>query len=131
MQRDQIHTIQDALSFISHPQSVQMTHPARPGIVVDASQQILIEALPPILVLHVKRFCYDKEVGGVVKVGKQIAFGPELDIGSGKTLRFFFPDNGSCGICALQTSWRRLRAGRYGISSSVVRLSILLSLFLL
>ncbi|KAJ7279682.1 hypothetical protein C8J57DRAFT_1125435 [Mycena rebaudengoi] len=82
IQRDQIHTIQDALSFISHPQSVQMTHPARPGIVVDASQQILIEALPPILVLHVKRFCYDKEVGGVVKVGKQIAFGPELDIGS-------------------------------------------------
>ncbi|KAJ6568127.1 hypothetical protein B0H10DRAFT_2200033 [Mycena sp. CBHHK59/15] len=82
IQRDQIHTLQDALSFISHPQTVQMTHSARPGVVVDASQQILVEALPSVLVLHIKRFCYDKEVGGVVKVGKQIAFGPELDIPS-------------------------------------------------
>ncbi|KAJ7270330.1 hypothetical protein C8J57DRAFT_1321616 [Mycena rebaudengoi] len=32
MQRDQIHTIQDALSFISHPQTVQMTHPAQPPV---------------------------------------------------------------------------------------------------
>ncbi|KAJ6537771.1 hypothetical protein B0H19DRAFT_1180862 [Mycena capillaripes] len=82
IQRESIHTIQDALAFISHPQTVQVTNPARPGIAVDASQQILIEALPPVLVLHIKRFCYDTAVGGVVKVGKQIAFGPELDIGS-------------------------------------------------
>ncbi|KAK7019542.1 cysteine proteinase [Favolaschia claudopus] len=80
IQRDGIHTIPDALAFISHPQNVQLTQPSRPGIVVDASQQVLIEALPPILILHVKRFCYDTEVGGVVKVGKQVAFGPELDV---------------------------------------------------
>jgi len=81
IQREQIHTIQDALSYISHPQSVQITHPTRPDVVVEASQQVLIEALPPILVLHMKRFCYDTEVGGVVKVGKQVRFGPELDVG--------------------------------------------------
>ncbi|KAJ7858804.1 hypothetical protein B0H14DRAFT_3447012 [Mycena olivaceomarginata] len=80
--RDGIHTIADALALISHPQTVQMSRPSRPGIVVDASQQILIDALPPILILHVKRFCYDMVVGGVVEVGKRVAFGPELEVGN-------------------------------------------------
>lgn len=83
MQREQIHTIQDALSYISHPQPVQLTQSARPGVTVEAQQQVLIESLPPILVLHIKRFCYDTSVNGVVKVGKQVRFGPELEIGSG------------------------------------------------
>ncbi|KAJ7792833.1 hypothetical protein B0H14DRAFT_3498749 [Mycena olivaceomarginata] len=61
---------------------IQMSHPSHPGIVVDASQQILIDALPPILILHVKRFCCDMAVGGVVKVGKRVAFGPELEVGN-------------------------------------------------
>lgn len=63
-----------------------MTHPSQPGITIDATQQVLIDALPPILILHIKRFCYDTTVGGVVKVGKQVLFGPELEIGPG---RFF------------------------------------------
>ncbi|KAJ7205534.1 hypothetical protein GGX14DRAFT_367896 [Mycena pura] len=82
IQRDGIHTIQDALALTSQPQSVQITHPSRPGVVVEASQQVLIESLPSVLVLHIKRFCYDTTVGGVVKVGKQIAFTPELSIAS-------------------------------------------------
>ncbi|KAJ7648997.1 hypothetical protein DFH06DRAFT_1208718 [Mycena polygramma] len=81
IQREGIHTIADALALLAHPQSIQMTHPARPGVVVEASQQVLIEALPPVLVLHVKRFCYDTAVNGVVKVGKQIRFGAELEVG--------------------------------------------------
>ena len=44
---------------------------------------MLIDGLPPVLILHVKRFCYDVSVGGVVKVMKQVRFGPELEIGSG------------------------------------------------
>ncbi|TFK67100.1 cysteine proteinase [Pluteus cervinus] len=82
IQREQIHTIQDALSHISHPQPVQVTNPSRPGVTIEASQQVLIESLPSILILHMKRFFFDTNVGGVVKVGKQIQFGPELDIGS-------------------------------------------------
>ncbi|KAG2019660.1 ubiquitin carboxyl-terminal hydrolase 5 [Coprinopsis cinerea AmutBmut pab1-1] len=81
IQRDQIRTIQDALSYISHPQPVQVTLPTHPGVPVEATQQVLIESLPPILVLHIKRFCYDTTVKGVVKVGKQVTFGPELEIG--------------------------------------------------
>ncbi|KAK7038388.1 cysteine proteinase [Favolaschia claudopus] len=53
------------------PQTVQLTQPSRPGIVVDASQQVLIDALPPILILHVKRFCYDTEVAGWSRSGSR------------------------------------------------------------
>jgi hypothetical protein len=56
---------------------------------INAQQQVLIEALPPVLVLHIKRFCYDKESGGVVKVGKRVRFSGELDIGSGGFLFLF------------------------------------------
>ncbi|KAJ2915233.1 hypothetical protein MD484_g5175, partial [Candolleomyces efflorescens] len=82
IQREQIRTIQDALSYISHPEPVQVSIPTQPGVAVEATQQVLIESLPPILVLHIKRFCYDMNVKGVVKVGKQVQFGPELEIGS-------------------------------------------------
>ncbi|KAE9402409.1 cysteine proteinase [Gymnopus androsaceus JB14] len=79
IQRDTIHTIQDALSAISHPQTVHLTDPPPPK---EGSQQVLIEALPPVLVLHMKRFEYDAKVGGVVKVGKLVTFGPELVVGA-------------------------------------------------
>ncbi|KAF7976765.1 hypothetical protein HWV62_5764 [Athelia sp. TMB] len=80
IQREQIHTVKDALQYISAPSSVQMTSPTRPGVIIDASQQVLIETVPPILVLHMKRFLYDTKVNGVVKIGKQVSFGPELEI---------------------------------------------------
>ncbi|KAJ7058298.1 hypothetical protein C8F01DRAFT_1147794 [Mycena amicta] len=94
IQRDGIHTVEDALGLISHVSTIQITpsttttssssssstssQPAPTPI--SASQQVLIEALPPVLVLHLKRFCYSADQGGVVKVGKQIAFGPELEV---------------------------------------------------
>jgi hypothetical protein len=46
---------------------------------MDASQQVLIETLPPILVLHMKRFLYDTTANGVIKIGKQVSFGPDLE----------------------------------------------------
>lgn len=73
IQRDAVHTIQDALALLAAPQAVQMRG-------ADASQQILVAALPPVLVLHVKRFYYDA-AAGVVKLGKRVTFGPELEIG--------------------------------------------------
>ncbi|KAK7051081.1 hypothetical protein VNI00_005193 [Paramarasmius palmivorus] len=80
IQAESIHTIEDALSHISHPQPVQMSHPVHPGTTIEASQQVLIDALPPVLVVHLKRFCYDVTVGGVMKVSKQVTFGEELII---------------------------------------------------
>ena len=97
VQPDSVHTIQDALAHISQPQSVQVG----PSGSNEASQQVLIEALPPILVLHLKRFLYDTAARGVVKVGKPVQFGPDLDIPLGA---FFF----SCFLS--RPSWLRLMA---------------------
>jgi len=83
LQRDQIHSIKDALSYISAPQSVQVTSVTRPGAILDATQTVHIDSLPLILVLHLKRFLYDANAGGVGKVGKQVSFTPELEIGNG------------------------------------------------
>jgi ubiquitin carboxyl-terminal hydrolase 10 len=44
---------------------------------------VLIEALPPVLVIHLKRFLYDAATGDVIKISKSIQFGPELEIPSG------------------------------------------------
>ena len=71
-----MNTIQDALSHISEPQPVQVG----PSGTSEASQQVLIEALPPVLVLYFKRFLYDTTARGVVKVGKPVQFSPELEI---------------------------------------------------
>ena len=76
-----MHTIQDALSHISEPQPVQVG----PSGTSEASQQVLIEALPPVLVLHLKRFLYDTTARGVVKIGKPVQFSPELEIPYGKS----------------------------------------------
>ncbi|KAJ7664783.1 hypothetical protein B0H14DRAFT_3696754, partial [Mycena olivaceomarginata] len=70
----------------------------RDGTIADALQ-ILIDALPPILILHVKCFCYDMAVGGAVKVGKCVTFGPELEVGNGVSLLKFSLDTGSALIC--------------------------------
>ncbi|KAG2368583.1 hypothetical protein BDR07DRAFT_1391003 [Suillus spraguei] len=63
IQRDTTHTIKDALSHISTPQSVQVTTVTRPGATLDATQQVHIESLPPILILHLKQFLYGANKG--------------------------------------------------------------------
>lgn len=78
-------SIEDALRFISHPQSVQVSSVTKGGTVVDASQQVLVDDLPSILVLHLKRFLYDTAAKGVVKISKQVTFGPELEFPLGKS----------------------------------------------
>ncbi|KAI0636523.1 hypothetical protein C8Q77DRAFT_1093171 [Trametes polyzona] len=80
IQPENVKSLRDALQHITHPQPVQISIPTRPGAILDATQQVLIEALPPVLILHMKRFLYDTKVGDVVKVGKQVSFSPELEI---------------------------------------------------
>ena len=83
-QPDSVNTIQDALACISRSQSVQRG----PTDLGDSSHQVLIEALPPILVLHLKRFRYDAAAGGVNKIGKSIQFASELEIPLGMIFTF-------------------------------------------
>jgi ubiquitin carboxyl-terminal hydrolase 10 len=44
---------------------------------------MLISALPPVLVLHLNRVRYDAAAGGLIKIGKSIRFGPDLEIPHG------------------------------------------------
>ncbi|KAN0105390.1 putative ubiquitin carboxyl-terminal hydrolase 3 [Russula decolorans] len=76
IQHDSIRTVQDALAPISQSQFVQISASG----LGNASQQVLIEALPPVLVLHLNRVRYDAAAGGITKIGKSIQFAPELEI---------------------------------------------------
>ena len=49
---------------------------------VDATRRLLLEELPPVLVLHLKWFCYDKS-GGMQKTVKQVDFTVDLEINKG------------------------------------------------
>jgi ubiquitin carboxyl-terminal hydrolase 10 len=80
---DGVRTIPDALRAHAHPQPVTIASPTRPGHPLEASQTMLIETLPAVLVVHLKRFMYDRAVGDVVKVGKKVAYERELEIGPG------------------------------------------------
>jgi ubiquitin carboxyl-terminal hydrolase 10 len=84
---DSVCNIEDGLAQISHPQPVQL---GPPGF-SEASQQVLIEALPPVLVLHLKRFLYDVAEDGIVKISKPVKFAPELQIPSGMTFTLVSP----------------------------------------
>ena len=59
-----------------------------PSGINEASRQTLIEVLPPVLVIHLKRFLYDPAVSGMVKIGKPIQFTPELQVPFGTTSIF-------------------------------------------
>ncbi|KAI0272066.1 hypothetical protein BGY98DRAFT_169651 [Russula aff. rugulosa BPL654] len=76
IQPDSVLTAQDALMRVSQSQFMQ----DGPSGLSDVSQQMLIEALPRVLVLHINRVRYDATAGGLMKIGKSIKFGPELQI---------------------------------------------------
>lgn len=83
-----MHTIQEALALVSRPQLVR----AGQSNSSEASQQVQIEVLPPVLVLHLERFLYDVTTDGIMKINKPIQFGPELEIPPG-TIFPFLPGN--------------------------------------
>ncbi|KAF8464932.1 hypothetical protein DFH94DRAFT_639948, partial [Russula ochroleuca] len=81
IQHDSVHAIEDALARISHLQPVQLGPScSSESLEPEASQQVQIEVLPPILVLHLKRFLYDVAADGIVKISKHVRFAPELEI---------------------------------------------------
>ncbi len=59
-----------------------------PSSLSDANQQILIEVLPPVLVLHVNRVRYDATAGGITKIRKSVQFASELEIPLGTIFTF-------------------------------------------
>jgi hypothetical protein len=94
----------------------------------DASQQVLLEALPPVLILHLERFLYDAAMDSINKISKPVQFMPELEIPPGTGFSFISPmlakakhhsrlgwsrNHGTrfqeiCGAGALQALWSTL-----------------------
>lgn len=58
---------------------------------VEVSRRVTLEKLPPVLVLHLKRFVYEK-TGGCQKLVKNIDYPVDLEI-----------SRGNAGLCTLQT----------------------------
>jgi ubiquitin carboxyl-terminal hydrolase 10 len=52
---------------------------------------VQIEALPPVLALHLERFLYDAAADGIVKISKPVQFAPELEIPVGTIFPSFPP----------------------------------------
>jgi hypothetical protein len=83
-QPSSVHTIQDALTHVSWPQQVNVGQSNSN----EATRQVLLEALPQILVLHLERFPYDAATDGINKINKPVQFEPELEIPLGTIFSF-------------------------------------------
>ncbi|KAK1975842.1 ubiquitin carboxyl-terminal hydrolase [Colletotrichum cereale] len=66
-----IHNVVDAIKGLTVPERLQ-------GDAVPMTKQTLIETLPPILILHLKRFKFDTE--GTTKIGKKVGYPLDLQL---------------------------------------------------
>ena len=74
-----VNSITDALKGLTKPESLtgDFNSPRGPG--TSATKQVFIESLPPVLILHLKRFQYDSS-GGTQKIWKRIGYPLQLEI---------------------------------------------------
>ena len=75
----QVSNIIDALKGLTRPETLHgdFNSPRGPGAL--ATKQVTIETLPPVLILHLKRFQYDN-AGGTQKIWKKVGYPLELEI---------------------------------------------------
>ncbi|XP_007531682.2 ubiquitin carboxyl-terminal hydrolase 10 isoform X1 [Erinaceus europaeus] len=78
IQSDKIRTVQDALESLVARESVQ-GYTTKTRQEVEISRRVTLEKLPPVLVLHLKRFVYEK-AGGCQKLIKNIEYPVDLEI---------------------------------------------------
>jgi hypothetical protein len=83
-QPNSVHTVEDALAHATQPQPAQVGQLSSS----EMSQQVQIEALPPLLILRFNRFLYDAAADGTVKISRPVQFAPELDIPPGTIFSF-------------------------------------------
>lgn len=78
IQPENVHTVEDAIANMTIPETMH-DYTSPKGLKVDATKQVYLEGLPPVLILHMKRFVFDN-VGGVQKLSKQVKYGSKLVI---------------------------------------------------
>jgi len=79
MQPDHVRTIEDALLNITSPEPLPDYTTSRGLVTQEATKQVTLDELPPVLILHLKRFLYDEHVG-TQKWTKKIGYGTQLRI---------------------------------------------------
>ncbi|KAK0671855.1 hypothetical protein QBC41DRAFT_46796 [Cercophora samala] len=76
----EIRNIIDALKGLTRPETLHGDFNSPHGKNVKATKQIFIESVPPVLILHLKRFQFDAEgQGGTVKIWKKIGYPLEFE----------------------------------------------------
>ncbi|EAS37112.3 ubiquitin C-terminal hydrolase [Coccidioides immitis RS] len=76
----QVNNIIDALKGLTRPETMHGDFSSSRGTKVNATKQVFIESLPPVLILHLKRFHYDSVTKGTQKIWKKIGYPLELEI---------------------------------------------------
>uniref|UniRef100_A0A671PEX4 Ubiquitin carboxyl-terminal hydrolase n=1 Tax=Sinocyclocheilus anshuiensis TaxID=1608454 RepID=A0A671PEX4_9TELE len=93
IQSEKIHTVQEALEILVARESVQ-GYTTKSKQEIEISRRVTLEELPPVLVLHLKRFVFEK-TGGCQKLVKNVDYPVDLEISKdllspgvrGKTLK--------------------------------------------
>ena len=74
-----VNSVSDALTNLTLPERLygfQSTNSTEDS----ATKQTLLESLPRVLILHLKRFVYDSQTGAILKDSKYVEYGEELVI---------------------------------------------------
>ncbi|CAK7233107.1 hypothetical protein SEUCBS140593_008491 [Sporothrix eucalyptigena] len=76
----EVRNIVDALRNLTNPEVLHGDFKSPQGKDVSATKQVFIEDLPPVLILHLKRFQFDWQVNGTVKIWKKVGYPLDLEI---------------------------------------------------
>lgn len=75
-----VNNIIDALKGLTRAESMQGDFQSARGTKTTATKQVFIETLPPVLILHLKRFQYDNTTKRAEKIWKKVGYPLELEI---------------------------------------------------
>eukprot|EP00117_Sycon_ciliatum_P033440 scpid49220/ scgid25729/ Ubiquitin carboxyl-terminal hydrolase 10; Deubiquitinating enzyme 10; Ubiquitin thioesterase 10; Ubiquitin-specific-processing protease 10 len=96
---DEVRTVQDALHLFGRKEKLEGYLSKDTRKEVDAVRRSTLSRVPPVLILHLKRFMYNAE-GGSQKLHKFVKFGFKLTLGK----ELLAPTVQSCSVATMQYS---------------------------
>lgn len=76
----QVNNVIEALKGLTKSEAMQGDFQSTRGLKASATKQVFIETLPPVLILHLKRFHYDAATKRVEKIWKKVGYPLELEL---------------------------------------------------